>query len=71
MHAGPSAKPPIGTSGYFLAHVSAESISPNFPIWNWNLELEFGIGNWNLEFECGIGIRKWNSELEFGIGIQN
>ena len=31
-HAGPSAQPPIGTSGIFLAYVSAESplnISPN------------------------------------------
>ena len=31
-HAGPSAQPPIGTSGIFPAHVSAESpsnISPN------------------------------------------
>ena len=31
-HAGPSAQPPIGTSGNFPAHVSAESpsnISPN------------------------------------------
>ena len=31
-HAGPSAQPPIGTSGIFPACVSAESISPNFPI---------------------------------------
>ena len=31
-HAGPSAQPPIGTSGNFPARVSAESISPNFPI---------------------------------------
>ena len=31
-HAGPSAQPPIGTSGNFPAHMSAESISPNFPI---------------------------------------
>ena len=31
-HVGPSAKPPIGTSGNFPARVSAESISPNFPI---------------------------------------
>ena len=30
--AGPSAQPPIGTSGNFPARVSAESISPNFPI---------------------------------------
>ena len=31
-HAGPSVQPPIGTSGIFPAHVSAESpsnISPN------------------------------------------
>ena len=31
-HAGPSAQPPIGTSGMFPAHVSAEwplNISPN------------------------------------------
>ena len=31
-HAGPSAQPPIGTSGNFPARVSAESISPNFSI---------------------------------------
>ena len=31
-HAGPSAQPPIGTIGNFPAQVSAESISPNFPI---------------------------------------
>ena len=31
-HAGPSAQPPIGTSGNFSARVSAELISPNFPI---------------------------------------
>ena len=31
-HAGPSAQPPIDTSGNFSARVSAESISPNFPI---------------------------------------
>ena len=31
-HAGPSAQPPIVTSGNFPARVSAESISPNFPI---------------------------------------
>ncbi len=31
-HTGPSAQPPIGTSGNFPALVSAESISPNFPI---------------------------------------
>ena len=30
--AGHSDQPPIDTSGNFLAHVSAESISPNFPI---------------------------------------
>ena len=31
-HAGPSAQPPIATSGNFPACVSAESSSPNFPI---------------------------------------
>ena len=31
-HAGHSAQPPIDTSGNFPARVSAESISPNFPI---------------------------------------
>ena len=31
-HAGPSAQPPIGTIGNFPARLSAESISPNFPI---------------------------------------
>ena len=31
-HAGHSAQPPIDTSGSFPARVSAESISPNFPI---------------------------------------
>ena len=31
-HAGHSAQPPINASGNFPAHVSAESISPNFPI---------------------------------------
>ena len=32
VHAGPSAQPPIGTIGNFPARVSAEPISPNFPI---------------------------------------
>ena len=32
VHVGPSARPPIGTSGNFPARLSAESISPNFPI---------------------------------------
>ena len=31
-HMGPSAQPPIGTSGNYQARMSAESISPNFPI---------------------------------------
>ena len=31
-HTGHSAQPPIDTSGNFPARVSAESISPNFPI---------------------------------------
>ena len=31
-HAGHSAQPPIDTSGNFPARVSAESISPNFPV---------------------------------------
>ena len=31
-HAGHSAQPPIDTSGNFPARMSAESISPNFPI---------------------------------------
>ena len=31
-YAGHSAQPPIDTSGNFLSRVSAESISPNFPI---------------------------------------
>ena len=31
-HAGPSAQPPISTSGNFSARVFAESISPNFVI---------------------------------------
>jgi hypothetical protein len=33
-------------------------------IWNWNLELEFGIGIWNWNLEFGIGIWNWNLELE-------
>ena len=32
VHAGHSAQPPIDASGNFPARVSAESISPNFPI---------------------------------------
>ena len=32
VHARPFARPPIDTSRNFPAHVSAESISPNFPI---------------------------------------
>ena len=43
-HAGPSAHPPIGTSGNFPAHVSAQSISPNFTHFPVKIGLLGGVG---------------------------
>ena len=52
-HAGPSAQPPIDTSENFQACVSAESISPNFPIFKIGLIGNIGeipqiFFHWNL-----------------------
>ena len=44
-HARPSARSPIGASGNFPAHVSAELISPNFPVFR----SKYGyLGGWGV-----------------------
>ena len=56
-HAGHSAQPPIDTSGNFPARVSAEWISPNFPISSHNRV------NWGPGGVPEIFFSHWNPDI--------
>ena len=38
----------------------------DFGLWNWTLELDFGIGfwNWTLKLDFGLGLRTWTLDLD-------